>query len=515
MRIVTFEELLRNPFTFTLTGMVSRNFLAFDLGAESGRAVVGAFDGDTLRLTESHRFPNKPVRVNAHLHWNVLSLWDEIQNGLRKVASQFGEIASLGVDTWGVDFALLDSTGATIGNPYHYRDSHTDGMMDEAFAHVPRERIFDATGIQFMQLNTLYQMLALTKAKSPALKIARTFLMMPDLFNYWFTAEKACELSDATTTQFYDPRTGDWARSLLHALEIPHHFLPRVVPPGTDLGGLSKSLRRTLGLNALKDTRVIAPASHDTGSAVAGVPAATEHHAYISSGTWSLLGAVVAQPVITPQALQFNFTNEGGVGGTFRLLKNISGMWLVQECRRTWAAESGAAPDYVELFALAEHSPTHAAFVNPDDGAFLHPDDMPAAIRDYCRRTGQTPPTDRGALVRCVLESLALKYRYTLDQLESLLGYRVEVIHVVGGGSQNKLLCQFTADACDRPVQAGPVEATAIGNLLVQMVAWGELGSMDDARAVNRRSFPLASYEPRATAQWADANERFVRLLAS
>lgn len=493
--------------------MTSRSFLAFDIGAESGRAIAGAFDGDALRLTEVHRFPNKPVRVGAHLYWNALALWDEVQTGLRKAAAQRGPIAGVGVDTWGVDFALLDAHDELIGNPHHYRDARTDGMVEQACTRVGRRRIFESTGIQFMQINTLYQLLAMARAGAPALEFARTFLMMPDLLHFWLSGYKACEFSNATTTQCYDPRAGDWARDLLALLGIPTGFLPAVIRPGTDLGALSSSLARALDADGLQETRVIAPATHDTGSAVAGVPASAERYAYISSGTWSLLGAVVNQPVITPQALEFNFTNEGGVGGAFRLLKNIMGMWLVQECRRKWASPAGDLIPYSELFAMAERAPALGPLVDPDDATFLHPDDMPAAIAEYCRRTGQPVPDGRGAMVRCILESLALKYRYTLNQLQALLGHPVEVIHVVGGGAQNTLLCQFTADACGLPVVAGPVEATAIGNLLVQMVARGELTSMDDARQVIRRSFPLVTYAPRETARWDDAYARFEAML--
>jgi rhamnulokinase len=436
-----------------------------------------------------------------------------LQAGLRKAADH--EPDSLGVDTWGVDFALLDAAGELIGNPCHYRDPYTDGMLAEAMRRTSRERIFDATGIQFMQINSLYQLLAMATARSPALGIARTLLMMPDLFHYWFTGEMACEFSNASTTQFFDPRAGDWARSLLDDLGIPHHFLTRIVQPGADLGPLSPSVLKSLELASLARMRVIAPATHDTGSAVASVPANGDRYAYISSGTWSLLGAVVSQPVITPRALQFNFTNEGGVGGTFRLLKNIMGMWLVQECRRRWATPAGELIPYADLFDQAARAPAFAAMLDPDDPSFLLPEDMPTAIAAFCARTRQATPAGRGTVVRCILESLALKYRHVLEQLERLTGHRVEVIHVVGGGSRNALLCQFTADACDRIVRAGPVEATAIGNVLVQMVACGELGSMDEARAVVQQSFPIVAYQPREAVRWSEAYDRFQRVLAS
>ncbi len=487
--------------------------LAIDLGAESGRVIRGRFDGERLSLEEVHRFPNRAVRVREHLHWNVLALWEEIQNGLSKAASQAGEVASVGVDTWGVDFALLDANGDLLGIPYHYRDARTDGMMSLAFQRMPRARIFERTGIQFMQLNTLYQLLAMAEAHSPQLACARTLLMMPDLFHYWLSGSIACEFTDATTTQCFDPRANDWARDVLEALGIPHHFLLPVTPPGTRLGRVLPSVARATDAS-LTRTEVIAPASHDTASAVFAVPAERDDFAYISSGTWSLMGAVVTQPVITEQALAFNFTNEGGVGGTFRLLKNIMGLWLVQECRRRWGAIDGALMPYADLFALAARAPAFTALVDPDDPSFLHPEDMPAAIAEFCRRTGQTPPEDRGAIVRAILESLALKYRHTLTQLETLLGRRVSVIHVVGGGSQNALLCQFTADACERPVIAGPVEATATGNLLMQLRALGTLSSDAEARAVVRRSFALTTYEPRDPEPWREAYARFVAYLS-
>ncbi len=489
--------------------MTTQNFLAIDLGAESGRAVVGSFEEKQLSLHEVCRFPNRPVRVAGHLHWDVLSLFDEIQKGLARAAEKFGDLESVGIDTWGVDFALLDASGALLGNPVHYRDHRTDGMMEEAFRRVARDRIFQTTGIQFMQLNTVYQLLAMTVANAPALRVADTLLMMPDLFNYWLTGEKVSEFTIATTTQFYDPRARDWARSLLDDLKIPHSFLPRVIPPATDLGPLAPHVERTVGLER---TRVIAPACHDTNSAVAAVPARVANYAYISSGTWSLMGSEVRAPIINEQSLRFNFTNEGGAGGTFCLLKNLTGLWLIQECRRIWA-RAGSETSYAELMAIAEQARPFAALVDSDHPSFLNPDDMPAAIAQFCKRTGQTPPQDRGAIIRCALESLALKYRYTLEQLETLLGKRIEVIHVVGGGSQNRLLGQFTADACARPVLAGPVEATALGNILLQMLTQKIIASLEEARAIGRDSFPLTTYEPRNTSAWMEAYGRFSQIV--
>ncbi len=490
--------------------MPTQNILAFDFGAESGRAILGAFDGRTIQLTEIHRFANKPVRVGPHFHWNVLALWDEINTGIRK-AAQESQIASMGIDTWGVDFGLLDANGELIANPYHYRDNHTDSLMTEAFKALPREVIYQHTGLQFMQFNSLYQLFAMRRANASALAQARTLLMMPDLFHYWLTGTQACEFTNATTTQFFNPRTNNWAREVLAALDIPHNFLAEVVPPGSTLGPLSTHTLRNLGVMGLESVKVIAPATHDTGSAVAAVPATGGSYAYISSGTWSLMGIESKTPIITDQSLEFNITNEGGVG-SFRVLKNIMGLWLVQECRRKWISSPTDLP-YGELMQLAGQAMPLRGFINPDAHDFLHPDDMPLAIANFCRATHQPVPVDRGAVLRCALESLALKYRYTLEQLESLTGKRIEVIHILGGGSQNTLLCQLAANACGRPVLAGPVEATALGNVMVQLLAQGAFASLDEARAVERASFPLVTYEPKDAAAWDEAYGRFLVLV--
>lgn len=488
---------------------MSTHYVAMDLGAESGRAVVGAFDGARLTLSIVHRFPNRPVRIAGHLHWDALRLFDEMRNGLDLAAREYGEIASVGVDTWGVDYGLLDRTGSLIGNPFHYRDHRTDETMAQVFARVPRQDIFARTGIQFMKLNTLYQLAA--AAGTPALETAQRLLMMPDLFNYWLSGEIAGEFSIATTTQFYDPRQRAWATDLLDRLGLPSRILPPIIQPATRLGALITGHADPPGL---RHTQVIAPASHDTGSAVAAIPAKGERFAYISSGTWSLLGAVVAEPILSEAAYRFDFTNEGGVDGSFRLLKNITGMWLVQECRRAWMRE-GAELSYDALVGLAAQARPFLAYIDPDDPVFSAPDDMPRAIQDYCAATGQAIPEDRGAIVRVALESLALKYRATLDKLEAILGYRVDAMHIVGGGSQNKMLCQFTADACGRPVHAGPVEATAIGNLMAQAIGNGDCASWSEARDIVRATFSPILYEPRETGPWETAYARAAAVFAA
>ncbi len=479
-------------------------FLALDLGAASVRGVVGRFDGDRLELAEVHRFPNGPVRILDSLHWDVLRLFDEIKRGLARCVQEHGaELAGIGLDTWGVDFALLDRDGALLGNPYHYRDRRTDGMMEEVFRRVPREEVFELTGIQFLQLNTLYQIFSMALQESPVLAAADTLLMTPDLFNFWLTGRQVSEFTIATTSQLYDPRQGTWSKALFEKLGLPFHILPEIVPPGTVLGPLLPSVAKEVGLG---EVPVIAPACHDTGSAVAAVPARGRDYAYISSGTWSVMGVEVTEPIITAQSLANNFSNEGGVEGTFRFLKNIMGLWLVQECRRMWA-KAGEDLSYAALTEIAAQAPPFGPIVDPDDHVFLHPGDMPAAIQAFCQRTGQPVLEDKGAIIRCALESLALKYRFTLGELESVLGRELGTIHIVGGGSQNQLLCQLTADATGRLVVAGPVEATAVGNIVMQALARGYVASLDEARQVVRRSFDVVTYEPGDVSGWDEAYE--------
>jgi rhamnulokinase len=486
------------------------DLLAFDLGAASGRAILGRYDGGRLRLTEVHRFPNGPVQASDGLHWDVQRLFKEIKNGLALCGQQYGRPASLGIDTWGVDFALLDREGVLLGDPFHYRDSRTEGMMEEAFKRVPRQEIFEHTGIQFMRFNTLFQLFSMALAGSPALELAHTFLTIPDLFNYWLTDRAVCEFTNATTTQFYDPRAGAWATSLLDKLGIPTHFLPEIIPPGTVLGDLLPSVSAETGMEGVP---VVAPACHDTGAAVAAVPASGADYAYISSGTWSLVGVELQEPLITPESLANNFTNEGGIGGTFRLLRNVQALWLLQECRRAWA-ERGHSLSYNELARMAEAAPPFVALIDTDDPSFVSPADMPAAIEAFCVSTGQPPPQDRGAIVRCSLESLALKYRWLIERIEAMRGRRIDAIHVVGGGSQNQVLCRFTADATGRPVLAGPVEATAVGNIIVQAMALGHVSSLEEGRALVRRSFEVTTYEPGERGPWDEAYSQFLGILA-
>lgn len=484
-------------------------FLALDLGAESGRGMLGFLEDGNFRLEEIHRFLNGPVRVGNSLFWDVLRMWEEIKMCIRLAGQKYGGLQGIGVDTWGVDFALLGKGDILLGNPYHYRDKRTNGMLEEAFRRVPKERIYFRTGIQFIQLNTLYQLLAMRVEDSPLLGIAETFLMMPDLFNFWLTGVKVNEFSIATTSQFYNPIQGDWDRELLEEMDIPHHFLQKIVPSGTVLEELLPSVSEEVGLRGVP---VIAVACHDTGSAVAAAPGEGEDWAYISAGTWMLMGVEIKKPIINQRSFELNFTNEGGVGGTFRFLKNIMGLWLIQESRRTWASK-GEEYTYAELTQMAEDARPFSAIVEPDHPSFLPPGDMPTRIADFCRKTGQESPQTKGELVRCILESLALKCRWVLEKMEEMMGRRLERIHIFGGGSQNTLLCQFVADATNRVVLAGPVEATATGNALVQALALGYIKSHEEMREIVRNSFEVKVYEPVYTSAWDTAYERFLKLM--
>jgi rhamnulokinase len=467
------------------------HYLAFDLGAESGRAMLGTLDGGRLEIEELHRFANTPVRVFDALYWDTLRLWHEIQRGLAIAGRERRlRLDGIGIDTWGVDFALLGADGALADNPRHYRDARTNGVMEKVFSVAPRAEVFAQTGIQFMQINSLYQFYALKLAGSPALEAARTLLFMPDLLNYWLTGVARAELTIASTSQFYDPRKKTWARDLLERLGLPTHILPEIVAPGTRLGALLGSVAEAAGLGAVP---VYATGCHDTASAVAAVPAEGANWCYISSGTWSLMGAELDEPVIDERVLVQNLTNEIGAGGKVRFLKNIAGLWLLQECRRAWALE-GAGPQYTyeELTRLAGEAGPARALIDPD--AFLEPGDMPRKIAEHCRARGLAPPETPGEFTRMILESLAERYRQVLESLETLAGRRFEAIHIVGGGSRNALLNQLVADATGRTVIAGPSEATAIGNVLIQAIGAGELSGLEEARGVVRRSFGVERY---------------------
>ncbi|MDB4867004.1 MAG: rhamnulokinase [Cohnella sp.] len=480
--------------------------LAFDLGASSGRAILGRLTDRRIEIEELHRFPNDPVQVGHRLHWDILRLYHEIKQGLLKAKLKGMEPISLGIDSWAVDFGFIGSDGGLLGNPYHYRDRHTDGMMDRLLAQIPASEVFARTGIQFLPFNSIFQLYALKQADSPLLRQAEHLLMIPDLLRYFLTGDMFHEFSNATTTQLYNSTNGTWDDELLRRVDVPASWFGEVLNPGSAAGVVRDSVRAELGIGAVD---VFAVAEHDTASAVAAVPAVTRTFAYLSCGTWSLLGTEVERPVLTELAQQLNFTNEGGVGGTYRLLKNIMGLWLLQEWRREWE-RAGQSYSFAELIMLAERAEPFALFLDPDDPLFLFPGEMSSRIQQYCRQTGQKPPDDTGGIVRCILENLALKYRYVLELTEKLSGHVFGGLHMVGGGIHNTLLCQWTANAIGKPVWAGPSEASAIGNLAVQWIAKGEFRDIWEARRVIRDSFPVTEYEPAMTTDWNDAYSRFL-----
>lgn len=472
--------------------------LAVDLGAESGRVcAVTAADGK-LRLREVHRFRNLPVRAGGTLYWDALSLWREVESGVRQGLATGP--ASVGVDAWGVDYGLLDAQGRLLGNPVHYRDARTDGLLDALFARIPRETVFGATGIQFMPINTSVQLLSQTLREDPRLAAARTLLLIPDLMHLWLCGARVSEHTNATTTQLFDQAAGRWSETVLEAIGVDAALLPEVVAPGSKIGEYG-------GLS------VIAPATHDTASAVAAMPARSNDFAYISSGTWSLVGLEVDRPHTGPAALAANVTNEGGVAGTTRLLKNVMGLWVLQQCAKSWQS-AGRALDYRDLVEAAGGATPFAASFDVDHPDFLQPGDHVALVQRHCRRRGAAVPETVATVARAVFESLAFAYRRALESVETVSGRSASVIHVVGGGSRNRLLCQLTAEATGRPVVAGPAEATALGNAGVQLLGLGRLGSLAELREHVRRAVRLRHHRPRqprgpwedAYARWSDAN---------
>lgn len=484
-------------------------YLAFDLGAESGRAIRGTLRDGKLTLEDVHRFPNQPVAVQGTLHWDVLALLREIRGGIRKAAMEAGEQpAGVGIDTWGVDFGLLDEHGTLLVNPVHYRDRRTEGMIELACGIVPREKIYEITGIAFHPFNTLYQLMAIQRAKPRWFAAASTLLQMPDLLSFFLCGAKTSEYTIASTSQLLDARTRQWSDELCHALGLRRELLPPVVQPGSVKGALSEESQRECNVGPVP---VIAPASHDTGSAFAAVPASDPEWITLSCGTWSILGVELDSPRTDPKPLAYNFANEGALEGKVRLLKNIMGLWVLQECRRIWV-RAGENVDYAALVQEASCAPAFAAIFDIDDPSFYAPPNMLEALASFCKRTGQKMPQERATLVRAILEGIALRYRAVLGELEEIIGRKVSTVHMVGGGTQNKLLCQMAADAMGRSAVAGPVEATAIGNIVMQAVGTGELRSVSEARSLIRRSVSLEHFEPQNEEQWEETLRRYRRV---
>ncbi len=486
--------------------------LAYDFGASSGRAIRGTFDGSRLTITTSHQFPNGPVELHGHLYWDVLRFLQEIQDGIRRSTRESGILpVSIGIDTWGVDYGLLDRHGDLMGNPYHYRDTRTDGMFEQAFQRMSRTEIFQRTGVAFQPFNTLFQLLAMRLKKPDALDRAGTLLMMPDLLAYALTGVRGTEYTGASTSQLLDVMSHQWSTEVLSAMDLPRSLFTDITEPGTVRGKLRDSFAAAAGIPSIP---VLAVAGHDTASAVVAVPMRGTRSAYLSSGTWSLLGIETTTPQLDSRAMEANFTNEGGFGGQIRLLRNVMGLWMVQECKREWDAK-GDAVEFDELVHRAGQSKPFSCFVDPDAQLFYAPGPMEHRIKEYCRKTGQHEPSSQGEVVRCVYESLALKYRWVIDRLEEITGTSIEELVIVGGGARNVLLNQLTANALGRRVTAGPSEATAIGNLLVQLHALGEIEGLEQMRDVVRGSFPTTPYEPEASDAWGSAYQRFTKLVTN
>ncbi len=485
--------------------MATRNIAAVDLGAESGRVMLARFDGRNLELEEVYRFPNRPVTLHGHRFWNILALWDETLTGLRKVRRAVRSLDSIGVDTWGVDYGLVDTYGFLIGQPFQYRDHRTDGVMEQILAHIPRDVLYRRTGIQFLPFNTLFQLYAHQRMQPGELAHAHRLLMIPDLLHNWLCGSLVSERTNATTTQCWDAVAGTWAVDLLDQLAIPSSMLPPVVEPGSTLGEVLPEWQSDLGA-----ARVVAPATHDTGSAIASAPVSLPGGwGYISSGTWSLVGVELTHPVVTEAALAANCTNEGGVFGTTRFLKNVMGLWLLQECQRRWARD-GHVTNYDTLLADVDSIPAFAALIDPDDPRFLAPEDMPTAINTYLLEHGQAPLQAPAAFARCIMESLVLRYREVFHQISQLTGTTINSVHVLGGGARNSRLNQWLADTLDMPVIAGPYEATALGNALMQLVGLGELHTLKEMRAIAQNA-RTQIFSPRTAhlATWNEAMQRY------
>lgn len=484
--------------------------LAFDYGASSGRAILGKFDGNKLFIEEIHRFSNDPVVINSSFYWDILRLFYEMKIGVRKsINGGNPDIAGIGIDAWGVDFGLLDANGDLLGNPYHYRDNRTECMIDVAADNVSKEKIYNTTGIAFQKFNSIYQLLAMKEKKQIIYEKARSMLFIPDLLNYFLTGEKQSEFTIASTSQMLNIQNNNWADKMLKDIGISNKILTEIINPGTIYGKLTKDISDELNIKSIP---VIAVCEHDTGSAVVSVPASNEKFAYISSGTWSLLGIESEVPIINDKSFNLNYTNEGGINKSIRFLKNIMGLWILQECKREWDIK-GEILDFNELRLSAEKEKPFGSLINPDNDVFYCPGQMPEKIINYCRKTEQKIPESKGEIVRCILESLALKYRMAVTELEDIIGYSISVIHIVGGGSRNIMLNQFTANATGKRVISGPVEATAIGNIMVQLLALGKIKNLNEIRSVINNSFSIEPFEPRDIDAWSEAYERFKKLV--
>lgn len=486
---------------------MTKRVLAFDFGASSGRAIIGCFDGDKITLEEVHRFSNDPVSVGGTVYWDVLRLFYEIKQGIVK-AKIAGGFDSIGIDTWGVDFGLIDSEGKLMENPVHYRDARTIGLVDEAFNTMPKEKLYGITGIQFMELNTLFQLISLKKYRPWMLERADKMLFMPDLFGYMLTGKMCAEYSIASTSQLIDLDTKTWSKEILDAFGIKESVFAPLVQPGTVLGELSKEICEECGVDPVP---VISVCGHDTQSAITSVPCENGDFAFLSSGTWSLFGTELDKPIVNETSMNINITNEGGFDGSTGFLKNIIGLWLIQESRRQWRRE-GKEYSYADLEKLALAAEPFKCFIDPDAPEFVPHGNIPERVREFCRKTGQYVPETVGEIMRCIYESLAMKYRLTFEKLRECTERDYPVIHVIGGGTKDGLLCQMTANSCDRTVKAGPIEATVMGNVAVQLMSDGSVENIGQARRIVAASSELKTFEPKDTGKWAAAYENFLKV---
>lgn len=487
---------------------MTKRVLAFDFGASSGRAIIGCFDGDKITLEEVHRFSNDPVSVCGTVYWDVLRLFYEIKQGIVK-AKIAGGFDSIGIDTWGVDFGLIDSEGKLMENPVHYRDTRTAGLVEESFKTMPKEKLYGITGIQFMELNTLFQLISLKKYRPWMLERADKMLFMPDLFAYMLTGKMCAEYSIATTSQLIDLETKSWSEEILDAFGIKKSLFAPLVKPGTVLGELSKEICEECGVDPVP---VISVCGHDTQSAITSVPCEDGNFAFLSSGTWSLFGTELDKPIVNETSMNINITNEGGFDDSTGFLKNIIGLWLIQESRRQWKRE-GEEYSYADLEKLALAAEPFKCFIDPDAPEFVPHGNIPERVREFCRKTGQYVPETVGEVMRCIYESLAMKYRLTFEKLRECTKRDYPVIHVIGGGTKDGLLCQMTANSCDRTVKAGPIEATVMGNVAVQLMSDGSVDNIGQARKIIADSSELKIFEPKETGDWAKAYEDFLKIV--
>ncbi len=489
--------------------MKNKSFLAFDLGATSGRSILGTLENNRLQMKELTRFPNQMLQIGNHFHWNIYSLFEHFKAALAAAKQEEVEISSIGIDTWGVDFALIAKDGTILGAPYAYRDPHTDGMPAKYFEIVPREKVYGLTGIQVMNFNSLYQLFALKQANNSLLEAASEMLFMPDALSYLLTGNKVVEYTIASTSQILNPKTKRFESQLLEAAGVSPSLLGEIVMPGHLIGTLTDDLAEESELGKVP---VVAVAGHDTGSAVAAVPAENERFAYLSSGTWSLMGIEVKDAIINDETFALNFTNEGGIEGTTRFLKNITGMWLLEQCLKEWKKE-GISYAYEKLVKMAESAPVFQSFIDPDHASFANPGSMTKAITEYCISTNQPVPSNHAEFVRCIFESLSLKYKYVLGKIKGLAPFPIEKLHVIGGGSKNPLLNQWTANAIGIPVIAGPSEATAIGNIMIQAKAAGCVETLTEMRQIIRESVHLEEFLPESNNEWEAAYQKFLTII--